>query len=159
MRSNAIRAAPRSLRVRPLGFTLVEAMITVTILSVLMTIAIPNYREMTRRAARSDAQLTLQMAANHLERLYSECNSYTRRNAGTTPPCTTVIDGLPAALRKSPAEGTTRYNIVLQTHTAQTYEVRAVPVDAAEPCGTLRLLSDGQRLATGSRPVEECWRR
>jgi type IV pilus assembly protein PilE len=150
-----LRSTPSGAR----GFTLVEAMITVAVLSVLLAIAIPGYREMIRSAARADAQLVLQMAANHLERLYAECNSYTRRDAGTTPPCTTVIAGLPASMQHSPVEGRARYDIVLQTHQAQAYELRAVPVDATEPCGTLRLLSDGQRLVTGTRPAEACWRR
>lgn len=154
-----MHATIRSRRTVAHGFTLVEAMITVAILSVLLAVAVPGYREMIRSAARADAQLTLQMAANHLERLYAECNSYTRRDAGSTPPCTTVIAGLPASMTKSPAEGTARYNIVLQTHQAQSYELRAVPVDATEPCGSLRLLSDGQRLVTGTRSAEQCWRR
>ena len=159
MRNGTMHAVNRSRRSGARGFTLVEAMITVAILSLLLAIAVPSYRELIRSAARADAQLTLQMAANHLERLYAECNSYIRRNAGSTPPCTTVISGLPASMLQSPAEGTARYTISLHTHQAQAYEVRAVPVDATEPCGTLRLLSDGQRLVTGTRPATECWRR
>ena len=63
--------------------------------------------------ARADAQSALLEAAQYLERIYSECNSYILRDASTTPPCTTSVSGLPTSLRVSPREGKKRYDITV----------------------------------------------
>ncbi len=152
----------RPLRARPRrtgGFTLVEMLIAVAMLSILTMIATPSYLEYVRRSARADAQLVLQQAANHLERMYAECNSYLVRNAATVPPCTTAMGALPLELRRAPQSGTQRYTVTLPTVTAQTWELRATPADAADGCGTFVLQSNGTRDVTGALGAQRCWRR
>lgn len=141
------------------GFTLVEMLVTITVVAILAAVAVPGYTEYVRRAARADAQLVLQQAANHLERVYAECNSYVVRDASTVPPCTTATGALPDELARAPQSGTQRYSIVLQTVSAQAWELRAEPLDAADRCGTFVLASTGARTVDGTLPVEQCWRR
>jgi type IV pilus assembly protein PilE len=153
---SCVRASPQR------GITLLELLIAVAVVGILTVIAVPSYGEYTRRAARSDAQLTLQAAATWLERRYAECNSYIRINAATNPPCTAVLAAtdLPAELKVSPSGGgTQRYTVSVSALDAQSYTVQAVPLESADKCGTMRILSTGVREATGTLGVNGCWRR
>ena len=142
------------------GITLIELMIAVTVVGILTAIAVPSYSEYTRRAARSDAQLTLQAAATWLERRYAECNSYTKVNAATNPPCETDLGDLPEELQVSPSGGgTPLYRVGIVDLTAQSYTLRARPLKDDPYCNVLRLYSTGVREATGTLGVNGCWRR
>ena len=144
------------------GITLIELMIAVAVVGILTVIAVPSYGEYTRRAARSDAQLTLQAAATWLERRYAECNSYIKVNAATNPPCQTNLTktDLPAELQVSPSGGgTPRYTVSVSALDAQSYTVQAVPEKVDPNCGTLQLLSTGLRWASGRLGADGCWRR
>ena len=59
------------------GFTLVELMITVAILAILATIAIPAYHNYINRAKQSDAIIGLKAAQMAEEQFFSENNRYT----------------------------------------------------------------------------------
>ena len=58
------------------GFTLVELMITVAILAVLATVAVPMYRNYINRAKQSDAIIGLKAAQMAEEQFFSENNRY-----------------------------------------------------------------------------------
>ena len=155
MRTRALLAP---IRRRAAGFTLTELLLAVTIVGLVTAFAVPNYTDYVRRAARTDAQLVLQQAANHLERIYAECNSYTVRDASTTPPCTATFS-LPTDLQRSPIQGTKRYDISINARTAQSYELVATPLNTTDGCGTYTLRSTGERLVSGALGVTACWRR
>ncbi|MFQ6005669.1 MAG: type IV pilin protein [Woeseia sp.] len=59
------------------GFTLVEAMITATILAMLAMIAYPSFMQSVRKSNRTDAQTALTRASNNLERFFGANGSYT----------------------------------------------------------------------------------
>lgn len=59
------------------GFTLVEAMITATILAMLAMIAYPSFMQSVRKSNRTDAQAALTRASNNLERFFGANGSYT----------------------------------------------------------------------------------
>ncbi len=59
------------------GVTLMELMIVVVILSFLVAIAYPNYREFTARAKRNEAKAALLQIAQNQERVYLNENAYT----------------------------------------------------------------------------------
>ncbi|MFQ6023927.1 MAG: type IV pilin protein [Acidiferrobacterales bacterium] len=58
------------------GFTLVELMVTVVILSIIVGIAYPSFRNYMTQTRRSDAKVALTQTANRLEKYFSICNSY-----------------------------------------------------------------------------------
>ena len=58
------------------GFTLVELMVTVIILSIIVGIAYPAYTKFTTQTRRSDAQVALTQSTNRLEKYFSTCNQY-----------------------------------------------------------------------------------
>jgi type IV pilus assembly protein PilE len=60
------------------GFTLVELMIVVVIMSVLVTIAYPSYTKYTAQTRRSDAQIALTRVAALQEKFFSDCGWYAR---------------------------------------------------------------------------------
>jgi len=63
-------------KVDPRGFTLVELMITVAILSILAAVAIPAYSNYINRAKQADAIIGLKAAQMAQEQFFSENNAY-----------------------------------------------------------------------------------
>ncbi len=59
------------------GFTLIEMMVTVIIVAILATIAIPSYQKQVLKSRRTDAKTALLDLAAREERYYSTHNSYT----------------------------------------------------------------------------------
>jgi type IV pilus assembly protein PilE len=58
------------------GFTLVELMITVVIISILAAVALPSYQENVRQSRRALAQADLMELASYMERLYTANGTY-----------------------------------------------------------------------------------
>lgn len=139
--------------------TLIELMVAVSILGIIAAIAIPNYTEYVRRGYRTDARGMMTEAAQQLERFRSVNGRYDQDTAG-------AAFALPAAFRTSPRDSNrVRYNISLVANSlaANGYVLQAVPVDAADACGTYLLDQAGTRLnAVGATPAayrQDCWER
>jgi len=74
------------------GFTLIEVMITVVILSILAMIAYPSFLQSVRKSKRTDAHTALTRAGTNLERFFGTNGTYTtdtsqlglKIDAGTT---------------------------------------------------------------------------
>jgi prepilin-type N-terminal cleavage/methylation domain-containing protein len=139
---------PCTLRER--GFTLVEIIVVMTIISILAGIAIPTYIQYLARGYRSEARATLVGAAQWMERWRTANGTY---QDGGNPPT------LPPGLDRSPPTGTQRYNVAVATPAANVYTLSAVPVGsfAADACGTLTLNNTGLRARTGTENIETCW--
>ena len=58
------------------GFTLIELMIVVVVLSIIMTIAVTSYRDSVLKARRAEAKADMLEMAQLLERYYTENNSF-----------------------------------------------------------------------------------
>ena len=159
------------------GFTIMELVIVVAIISILAAIAVPSYRQYVMRTNRTIAKVALtdlitrqeSYAADH-KRYASSFERLGIAGSGTTGYVTTdgVIsrnsaNALYALHLNSDTTGTLSTCAGLGsdgTPGVNSYRLSATPVSAATDtlCGTLCLSTDGSRgAALGS--VETCWRR
>lgn len=137
------------------GITLIELLVTVAILVILASVAVPSYMEYFAQARRADAQAALQELAQFLERNYTTNNRYDQDgdpdgdgNPATVLPFTTAPhDG-----------GTVAYNLSATYANANSYTLSATPTGSmtGDSCGTLTLTHTGTRGAGGA--VSECWK-
>ena len=67
------------------GFSLIELMIALAVISILASIAYPNYMEYLQRARRAECASVLLGQANAMERRFSTTNSYVGALPGMSP--------------------------------------------------------------------------
>lgn len=130
------------------GFTLIEVLVVVAIVSVLAAIAWPMHLEQVARGRRLQAQLHLMEAAQYLQRYHASNGTYGE-----------VV--LPDSLARSPHDGQALYFVEATVDpSGQAYLLSAVPQAgfAADRCGTLLLRSTGQKGNAPDQPVSACWR-
>ena len=128
------------------GFSLIELMIALAVISILASIAYPNYMEYLQRARRAECASVLLGQANAMERRFSTTNSY----VGALPgPVQCPADGGPSSYVLGFAEG---------EPTALTFVIQAVPAGAqtGDRCGTLSIDNTGLKKASGMT-TRQCW--
>jgi type IV pilus assembly protein PilE len=149
-----------------LGFTLVEMMITVAIVGILASIAVPNYKNSIRKSRREDAKGALVSFANAMERHYTEVSTYCDAadlDTGTPiPDCGDLakMDTESPAIyaKQSPIDGATKYyDLLIYAVSANTYELHARPIFMSDQkndeCGELKLDHTGKKWADKAG----CW--
>jgi type IV pilus assembly protein PilE len=128
------------------GFTLMELLIVVIIVSVLATIAYPVYTSYVIKSRRIDGTTGLMNLATSLESYYGDNNTYvgaTLVNLG--------IANLPREF----------YNLQLTSLGATTYTITAVPQGSQATqdtqCGSFSLNEQGERAISGISTIADCW--
>jgi len=136
------------------GMTLVELMIVVVIVAIIASVAFPSYASLTKQANRTDATRTMQMAAQSLERCYSNSFTYLACNVNGT----VMNDG---STMQTPNQF---YTITFAISDAQDYTLTAVPVAAPQTgdtqCTQFTLSSAGAQAAQdvhASDTTTSCW--
>ncbi|ROU00650.1 prepilin-type N-terminal cleavage/methylation domain-containing protein [Marinobacter sp. R17] len=129
------------------GFTLIELMIVVAIIGIIAAIAYPSYLDQVESTRRSDAQGALSSFANAMERYYTQNGTYIGADGGTSAITTTLTAPAAAVFpSQSPIDGgTPYYNLRIYNLSANSYDLRAVPINAQAGDGFLQLSSTGQR--------------
>ena len=153
-------------RARPgaAGFTLIEIMIAVVIAALLLAIAVPSYREQTRRGYRSLATTGLMDRAARLERCAALDPSTGFLATNTACPVFSSDPNDAAGWVKDEA-GNALWEITISDRGVTTYTLQARPV-ANTPaagdttCAVIQLTHTGVRSATTSssgNSTAQCW--
>jgi type IV pilus assembly protein PilE len=134
---------------RSAGFTLLELMAVVGIISILAAIGYPMYTKQVIRGKRSEGRAMLTDAAARLERFYSDNSQYAAAD-----------NTLPSTIDTTSENG--HYTLSITTTSPyQTYTLTATPASFNDPdCGNLTLDQAGTRGRSGSGiSVRDCWGR
>lgn len=139
---------------RAAGVTLIELMIVVVIVSILAAIAIPAYQNSVTKTWRNKAASCLTELAQRMERRFTGNMSYEGPTgaAAQLPPNTCTTE-----------DGMAQYYAFSFTADpgAADFTLQAVPQGGQATrdgqCGTLTIDQSGNRMASGSGPVELCW--
>jgi type IV pilus assembly protein PilE len=149
------------------GFTLVELLIAMVIVSILAAIAIPSYSRYILKSRRTEAKSALLDLASLEERYFSTNNTY------TTAPSNL---GYPAGTAVSFPVGSSYYSITAinvinavapinatSAGTPASYTITAVPINSQvndTTCTSFTISSSGQQSATGNdpNPSVDCWK-
>jgi len=131
---------------KTLGFTLLELMIVVAIISILAAFAFPAYREQADKARRADGKALLNNVAQKLERCFTKYGSYNNVN------CPTVGDTIQSEDQF--------YSVTVDTTGIATYTLTAIPqgVQALDAkCASFILDQTGLQTYTGTGIQQDCW--
>jgi len=161
---------------RARGFTLMELMITITIIAILASIAIPSYMGYVERGKRAAARSALLAGASFLERNFTTNGCYNFRSVDSCQKQSGADAQTVDAY--SPSEGKASYRITADfsgSGTGQSYTLFAEPCETADcskapggyesfsdKCGKLTLTHTGARDFTDKRSGADmaiCWQR
>lgn len=149
LRHRSIRSSrPHTAR----GFTLVEVVIVVLIISVLAAIAYPAYQNSVVKTRRGAAKSCLMESEMFMQRFYTTNLRYDQTLAAVAvalPACTAGTDV------------TNHYNVALTAVAARTYTLTATPIGLQlakdTDCGTLSVNQLGTKTKSGSQTLDYCW--
>lgn len=148
-----LRTPPHSAR-RARGFTLTELMITVAIVGILLSVALPSYQSQVVRTRRAAASACLMEMAQFMERVYASNVRYDQNNgASTTLPNTACRSDLSASYSIGFASGQPQQRTFTLLATPQGQQATR---DTA--CGTLGIDQANVKSVTGSSTVANCWK-
>lgn len=126
------------------GFTLIELMVTVAIVGILATIALPAYTDYVNRAKRGDGKAALMNAQLAQEKYRANNITYAAD-----------IDDL--GIGADSPDG--YYTIAVTAANATTYTLTATPDFTDAKCGTLGINQAGTKTETGSDTAANCWQK
>lgn len=145
------------------GFTLIELMVTVTIIAILAAIALPAYNGQVARSRRADVQTKLLQDAQYMQRYYAANNSYAKV---TNPDGSTTSPVLPITASPDASVGGAVYTISLTPATSltdTTFTLTATRVTtgsmANDDCGDFTYdEKDAKNLVNNKQSIPNCWR-
>jgi type IV pilus assembly protein PilE len=136
------------------GFTLLEMLIVLVLVSVVGALALPGFRQQVARVHRAEAMIALLQLQSAEEKFYLRHNAYTR-DITTAPPGGL---GMPTTTRSN------KYVLsIAVADDGQTFIATAAPTptggqDADLECLAFSIDSRGRRAVSGSQDVRYCWK-
>lgn len=128
------------------GFTLAELLITMAIVAILASVALPGYQFAMRSARRTEAQGCLVELQGFMERFYTLNNCYKVMPTNTACASSGTNPTLPFS--QAPKDAVSKaYDLVLQTNDGNSYTLRATPIAGTGQAsdGVMELDSTGAR--------------
>ena len=129
------------------GFSLIEIMITLSIVGILAVVSMPHYTHYLVAAHRAQATGILTQLSAELEQYHIEHNAYTDADIKQLPVNV-------AAAKKA-------YQFVLTQADGDDYTLTATPIGSQakrdKDCGTLSIDANGERHISGNGDVDACW--
>jgi type IV pilus assembly protein PilE len=137
----------------PYGFTLIELMIAVAIVGILAALAYPQYVEYVAKGRRAECRSALLLAAQRMEKFYSNNNQYPTTLAAANIP-TNSNDGNAGASCNIALSGVAAPQ---PGGVAATFLLTATPTYTDNFCTTMTLNELSNKQATGT-DTTRCWR-
>jgi type IV pilus assembly protein PilE len=129
------------------GFHIIEILITLAVIAILTTIAIPSYSSYITNARRLEATHTLARLSVDLEHYFIEHDSYEGVSLST--------------LHIAPLIAKNAYSIQIQSASNHDYILTATPLgkqaERDTHCAILTINSLGEKHISGDGKVDECW--
>ncbi len=147
----SLSTTPRPVRTTR-GFSLIELMITIAIVGILASIALPSYVGYLARGKRAEAKQALLENALFLETHYTTRGFYSTARDNNTAPTLPVT--------QVPQSGNANYTLSASvSNTGYTLTATAVNSMASDECGNFTLNQTGTQGVSGSLGVADCWNR
>jgi type IV pilus assembly protein PilE len=143
--------APTSI-VSSRGFSLLELMIAVAVVSILATIAVTAYTSQVQKSRRTDARSALLDIAGREEKLFSTANAYSALPSDLGYGAV----GVPWPI----TVGSGYYQVSVTTPDSQSYSITATPLGAQlndTTCASLSVNQLGAQTSTGTGTAATCW--
>jgi type IV pilus assembly protein PilE len=148
------------------GFTLLELMVTVAIVSILATIAATSYQSQVMRSRRTDARSAILDLAGREEKLFSTTNQYSNSPAALGYGAAATFPAPPLGIPVG-SSGTDYYNVSVQwpdpgQGVPNSYLITATPIASTAQagdtaCASLSVNQLGQQTSTGTGTAATCW--
>lgn len=143
------------------GFSIIELMVTVSIIGLLTAIAYPSYMSTVQKNNRTEATIEMMDIAQRLQRCYS---TYGRFDDTNNKDQCAVYEQLEEGDKKIISRGSGYYEITLTNPGITTYTLTAKPVSNKrqaddKKCTEFSLDQTGKKLAKDSygNLAEKCW--
>jgi type IV pilus assembly protein PilE len=142
------------------GFTLIEILIVVAILSIVAAVGYPSYVDYVVRGHRQAARAALVQIADRQEQYFADNKRYAETLADLNFDADTMGLDPDGQFAAADADARTyRLTLVAADASDTTYTVQAIPdlvqAERDTDCGTLSLTHTGERDQTGAG--ENCW--
>jgi len=126
------------------GFTLIEMLIVVALISILAAVALPSYREYIKKSYRSEAQSYLMSLASRQQQFLVDTRAYaTFATLTSVLPTPTNVGAAYVVTMPDPAGVPPAFTVTATPKTGQ----------ASEKCGTLTINQTGTKTAA----IPGCW--
>jgi type IV pilus assembly protein PilE len=148
---------------KPQGFTLVELLITVAIVAILATIALPSYFDFLQKSRRADAHSALTKLQLEQENLRSNCRFYAQGIGANNSCPDTATDSSTVTVQGNTTSRDGYYTIGIEAGSADgnSFTLVATPVaggpQAADTsCASIKLTVDNTN-PNGLKTPTDCW--